>query len=355
MRIRWIAVLLLALALPLPAQEIESHHVVTLAGPSNEGLPWDMYSVTRLADGRWIAGTKSDLHVFSPGGTYLQDIGREGQGPGEWLRIDYLARTGDSLAVFDSGNGRVTIIGPDLGVARTFPLPAIVSEVKRHGDGFVLAGSMATGDAGADWLGRSLFLLDANGGVEAATQEHDVTPLKGMMEGRSLLALDGRSIWTLRLYEPRLEQYSVTGDRQRTINLERPDWWETSMLDDSFSKYTPEQTPPSVNVGVRVEGDRLWTTTNTPTKRWRRAFGKPVKGEGGLEYQEFEPTDLFRTVVEIRSLAAGRLIARKFLDGMSYPSDLSSDGYRVKVRTNDIGLTFIDVERITLSQATKER
>lgn len=349
MKIRWL-LLLLALAGPLPAQEIESHHVVTLAGPDGEGFPWEMYSVTRLEDGRWVAGARSDLHVFSPGGAYMRDVGREGQGPGEWLRIDYVARRGDSLAVFDSGNGRMTLLAPDMSVARTFPLPALVSGLQSYGDGFVFTGSMASGDSGADWLGRSLFFLDATGNIMAAAQEHDVTPLKGAMAGKSLLAIDGRSVWTLRLHEPRLEQYFANGRSQRLLELERPDWWATSMLDDSFQKYTPDQVPPSINMGVRVEGDRLWTITNTPVKRWRAAFGPPVTGEGGIEYHEFDPTSIFRTAVELRSLTDGSLIARRFLTGMSYPSELSADGYRVKIRTNDLGLTFIDVERITLTR-----
>ncbi len=341
--------LLLSLTGALPAQEIQSHPVVTLAGPDGVGFPWEAYTVTRMADGRWVAGTKSDLHIFSPGGSYLRDIGGEGQGPGEWLRIDYVARRGDSLAVFDSGNGRMTILGPDLEVVRTFPLSAIVAEVKTLGNGFVLTGRVG-GDEAPDMFGRSLFFLDSEGDVQLATRERDFTPLKGTMQMRSLLSEDGRSVWTLSLNAPELEEYSSAGQLLRTMNLGRPDWWQTSMLDKDFVKYTPEQMPPSINAGVRVQGGRLWTITNTPVKNWKHAFGDAIKGEGGVEYYEFEPTKLFRTAVELRSVKDGRLIARRFLDGMTYPSELSGDGYRVRIRTNDVGLTFIDVERITYEQ-----
>jgi len=55
------------------------------------------------------------LRVYAPDGTWLRDIGREGEGPGEYKQPDSgLAILPDGrVAIRDPGNGRITLYSPD--------------------------------------------------------------------------------------------------------------------------------------------------------------------------------------------------------------------------------------------------
>ena len=53
------------------------------------------------------------LSVFSPDGTLRGRLGRRGSGPGEYTLPYSIAWIGDSLAMMDPGNARVSLLGPD--------------------------------------------------------------------------------------------------------------------------------------------------------------------------------------------------------------------------------------------------
>jgi hypothetical protein len=56
------------------------------------------------------------LRMYSPDGTWVSDVGREGEGPGEYKRPDSgLAVLPDgTVAIRDPGNGRITLYSPNL-------------------------------------------------------------------------------------------------------------------------------------------------------------------------------------------------------------------------------------------------
>jgi hypothetical protein len=51
------------------------------------------------------------IRVFSPEGEFLRQVGREGEGPGEFKHIGGLALAPDGVAALDGGLGRVTVFG----------------------------------------------------------------------------------------------------------------------------------------------------------------------------------------------------------------------------------------------------
>lgn len=67
------------------------------------------------------------MKVFTPGGSLLRTIGREGQGPGEFLAIYSIAWVGDVLLVLDPGNGRVAELSESGEWLGTRPAPGSVS------------------------------------------------------------------------------------------------------------------------------------------------------------------------------------------------------------------------------------
>lgn len=53
------------------------------------------------------------IHVFEPDGRFREFWGRQGSGPGEFSSPYSIAWLGDSMAIFDAGNARITLLGPD--------------------------------------------------------------------------------------------------------------------------------------------------------------------------------------------------------------------------------------------------
>lgn len=91
------------------------------------------YRFFRLQDALWLgdgrivvldAGARQ-LRLFDPAGTFLTAHGREGEGPGEYRDPRAIWRVpGDSLAVYDAGNRRVTVLSDRLAFGRSVPVDA---------------------------------------------------------------------------------------------------------------------------------------------------------------------------------------------------------------------------------------
>ncbi len=77
-----------------------------------------------LADGGIVVADRGyhGLRYFDPEGNYLRQVGREGDGPGEFRYLGRMARCGDSLHVQELLQRRMMIFGMDGGFARSYPL-----------------------------------------------------------------------------------------------------------------------------------------------------------------------------------------------------------------------------------------
>jgi hypothetical protein len=97
------------------------------AGATAEQQFHDVVGAARLSDGRIAVGDRgsSQVRLFASSGELLATAGRQGAGPEEFGRMAALVPLGgDSLVVFDAGNARVSLLGPDGRFARSFLLPA---------------------------------------------------------------------------------------------------------------------------------------------------------------------------------------------------------------------------------------
>lgn len=65
------------------------------------------------------------LRAYDSEGRFIRDIGRRGQGPGEYSRIAGLRTTpGGDIAIWDPGNRRITVYEPDGTFARSMQVPS---------------------------------------------------------------------------------------------------------------------------------------------------------------------------------------------------------------------------------------
>lgn len=103
---------------------IDPDPVLDLGGPDASG-PTQFFQIRSLyldpQGNVWIAdGGSAELRIFRPDGSHWKTRGGSGEGPGEFRRIQVLgAFRGDSVAVWDHGNPRLTVFDPLGELART--------------------------------------------------------------------------------------------------------------------------------------------------------------------------------------------------------------------------------------------
>ncbi|MDX1394730.1 MAG: hypothetical protein R3195_10065 [Gemmatimonadota bacterium] len=96
---------------------------------SGVGEPHEFFGVAaarRLSDGVIAVSDagSSSIRFYGPDGALIRSIGREGEGPGEFLAVRGLERTaGDTLGVFDFRNRRLALIPPGGETVDPLPLP----------------------------------------------------------------------------------------------------------------------------------------------------------------------------------------------------------------------------------------
>jgi hypothetical protein len=82
----------------------------------------------KLADGRIAVGDggSGQVRVFGTRGEFIASVGRPGAGPEEFRRMTKLVPfTADSLAVFDAGNRRLSVLGPNGAFARVVSMKPV--------------------------------------------------------------------------------------------------------------------------------------------------------------------------------------------------------------------------------------
>ena len=109
------------------------------SGPSHEFFR--ARSMKQRPDGSLMIadGSSQEVRVFSEAGAFLGSFGGRGDGPGEFRNLRAIENAGDTLLAL--GNGRVTVVAPDLVVVRTFNIAPSSSDLHYLGGGAILTES----------------------------------------------------------------------------------------------------------------------------------------------------------------------------------------------------------------------
>jgi hypothetical protein len=85
------------------------------AKASTEGEFHRVAGAVRLASGEIVVADRgsNQIRYFGSDGTFRRSFGREGAGPGEFRSMGRLIRFGDTLAIHDGRNGRLTLFRGD--------------------------------------------------------------------------------------------------------------------------------------------------------------------------------------------------------------------------------------------------
>ncbi|MEQ9398019.1 MAG: hypothetical protein RJQ04_02515 [Longimicrobiales bacterium] len=200
----------------------------------------------RLDDGRVLvlnAGSHQ-VRAYAPDGSYLDAWGGQGEGPGEFRSPGSLVPwPGDSVAVWDGGNQRMTVFGTDGALVRSFPLPAIegvglpgFQDVFPDGSAVVSAiefgGEPTSGRvrlpvrlAVVDAEGALVGDLGAHAGTEAVMRisESAINIFRSPYTRRYVLGTHGRQVIMAPSEHFELRFWTRSGDLARIVRLaERP-------------------------------------------------------------------------------------------------------------------------------------
>ena len=122
-----VALLLSSIIAPLYAQEVPHEDDLPLASlvpvleleTSEAPLAQPVYHLAESDEGAVFAANLTEILIFDSDGAYIGEMGRAGQGPGEFQFITGLGLHGDTLWVADAALGRVTRLLPNGRVLET--------------------------------------------------------------------------------------------------------------------------------------------------------------------------------------------------------------------------------------------
>ena len=267
--------------------------------------------LVQLRDGSFVHadGRGGALVKFSSAGVPLQRIGREGSGPLEFRRIDWLMRDGaDSLLVFDLENGRAVTISPSGRQSRQFQMAYPVTSASFLPNGNIVA-NVHFDDSRLTRM--PVHVLDRRSGAVLASFGHDSNRVYDAREawaGWRELTVDPRgTIWTVRRNDYRLEASDARGKRLQSLER-RVKWFAPYTV---RSRLSPDDAPqPHVE---RVHADsfgRLWVFIAVPAHDWRKHIVARAATPGILPgYEPVSLSGIYDTIIEVIDVPSATVLA----------------------------------------------
>ncbi len=106
---------------------------------------------TELSNGTIVVNELTSLKFFTAAGRFVRSVGRQGQGPGEFVQTREVCRLlGDSLLVIDYSNGSLSLWDSAGTHVRTFARPGFVPRGACAPDGSVVARRIKPGSGGTE-------------------------------------------------------------------------------------------------------------------------------------------------------------------------------------------------------------
>jgi len=331
-----------------------------LEGPEEYQL-FQAYSAVRLADGRIVVanGGSREMRFYEEDGTFINSVGREGEGPGEFkmLRAIWPAR-GDSLVVYDYTNSmRISVFGSDGTFGRTFRLdPASTSIPLAQdliwGNTVVSRSGIYDSDEVTDGLRRDSALycthsmdgavLDTLGrfpGGEMYARSMGQRQSIGVSRpyGRRPIAVASSEYWYFGSTDSyQIEGYSHSGSLERIIRRDVANRPVTQELIDEHQRRLRESGNPEVS--------RMWREISLPETM--PAHGRMLAdADDNLWVQEYRINDEPErwTVFD----PSGRLLGLVDMPAPGRVTEIGSD-YVLGIWTDEM-----DVEQVRLYELVK--
>lgn len=281
----------------------------------------------------------SRVAVYSGNGTLLRTFGREGAGPGEFARIvTTLCGTDERLRIFDTANGRISILteGGSLVDTRVF----------RAGwfDGAVLlpdgssAVSTTIGTPGS--VGHPIHIFGPDGAFVRSIGRADGRPQRenAVLDRRILASAPNGQLWTGKMNRYEIDLWSTDGVHRRTI-ARTPSWFQPWVSIDPGEPFFARPQPRLLSIYEDPEG-LLWTSSLVPALDWepssRDEFAHRM---GGPTVAELDPK--WDSIIEVIDPANGRLRHAGRLRGLAF--QFIGNGLAYRPREAPDGTHYLEV------------
>ena len=306
---------------------ITLEQVLIMGDTIGEGYLREAFHMVRDSAGNYWFGQYEGVKVFDAAGNFVSEVGRAGEGPLEWdgampVHTDREGR----VHIFDNGNFRHSIVGPDFALVDDERLPAHVHAVRPLGDGERWVLNMPYPSPEARDL--PLHFLEGGeitasfGGVIVRANDRSASTQLWRILGTDSADRIFSSSW-YRRYE--VEVWSAAGRRI------------TGFLDPAFNDppHDPEapqsadNPPPSTIRAVRVDSeDRLWILSWRLRDDWLEMMEahRPPDGRVTLEMKPgLNTMDRFDGQIDVIDMTTATVIARARMEGVVVVDFLGDD------------------------------
>lgn len=321
-RARWVVLLAALLPQMAQAQEEAALHlgdlrpsgVLRLAdtpsvsigdGSAPEYELFQVQGAVRLTDGRFaiLNGGSNEVRVYSPEGRFVTSIGREGQGPGEFMAADRLFRgLADSLIVWDSRSVRASVVTADAGFVRTIPLEASPQAPRLEGvdsKGRLLVVAPDFGASSSpeirrlterrflyDGSGRLIDTLGASPGmtgvIRGAADRMEIQ--KPLVAPTTTYAIGGSILWIETGEARALEYVDLETGVDHVVSWDGPDLTMTPAYRQAIIRDLAARVPEEMRVGYRASLERRPVPPTIP------ATARVLADRMGRGWLELAPT-----------------------------------------------------------------
>jgi hypothetical protein len=291
-----------------PKCTISLRVAATLDSPTDAvaDRPWH---VTTDKSGRYWMILESELPaLYASSGKFLQSVGRKGAGPGEYQFAQYAIAVGDSVAVFDARNARMTVLDPSLKVVRSVvtPYQMLAPRVISWPDA-VIVSRRQTGprDIITPFAKVSLERQDATSKSFGDPWVFD-PPHSPYGEGHLFAPSADGGVWTARTRAYQLAQWDKDGVLLEAFD--RTSAWFPA--EPPFRMGGPEKAPSAQVAGMeRDASGLLWVFIQMPATTWKEAW--PAGGGMEVMARKIRYEKMWTTRVEVIDPKAGRVVARQ--------------------------------------------
>lgn len=285
-----------------PDCEIKLTHLFTLGAVDGEkAISSPPAAMTKDSRGHYLyvpEMSREKIYAFDKHRRRLGQIGREGAGPGEFRSVsEILVTPGDSLYVFDAGNGRISVLTPDWNPVRTIPFPHRAHDAIRLADGRLVVRAHIRSP---ERVGLPLQLIGVDGRVERSFGAEDPVyriDAPGLVS-RSIAPNGPDRIWTAHGTQYVIESWTVEGTLERILVRDAP-WFRPYVRADPV---TPDNPPAPSTWTIKVgEHGNLWTTIIVADPNYAHALSRnPSVAEGQRVYEIVgDLDDLLDGIIEV--------------------------------------------------------
>ncbi|MCY3705825.1 MAG: hypothetical protein OXH08_10020 [Gammaproteobacteria bacterium] len=303
---------------------ITLERVLVMGDTIGEGYLREAMHMVRDSAGNYWFGQYEAVKVFDATGNFVGEVGRAGEGPMEWqIAMPVHTDRQGRVHIFDNGNYRHSVIGPDFSLLDEERLP-LGREVRVLGDGegwVVNAWSQAP-----EQRYQPLHVLEGEDVVRSfgGTLDFADDRVAEMESWRVFTADSAHRVFSSPWYSQEIEVWGEDG--ARITGFTNP-----AFNGPSFDRFQmqPDDPPPNTMRALRIDAaDRLWVLSWQLRDDWLDMMEERRSPDGRVTL-EMKPglatMDRFDGQIDVIDMTTATVIARTRMEGVIVVDFLGDD------------------------------